>query len=108
MLLRCGECETFREVTVTNAVAERFDVELDRRAGLVSRAAQALDLERMAEQIETFVDSAAPRLARAGRLRALSRAPRAGFEPAAYSLGGSRSIRLSYRGRRAAGYAARA
>src|SRR4051812_4090395 len=34
-------------------------------------------------------------------------APRAGFEPAAYSLGGSRSIRLSYRGGSAGGYAAR-
>ena len=32
----------------------------------------------------------------------LPSAPRAGFEPAAYSLGGSRSIRLSYRGSRAA------
>jgi hypothetical protein len=57
MLLRCGECETFREVTVSNAVAERFDVELDRRAGLVSRAAQKLDLERMSEQIDTFVEA---------------------------------------------------
>ena len=54
MLLRCGECDTWREVTVTNAVAERFDAELDRRAGVVARAVQALDLERMAAQIETF------------------------------------------------------
>ena len=30
MQLRCGECEVYREVTVTNKVAERFDVELDR------------------------------------------------------------------------------
>jgi hypothetical protein len=57
MLLRCGECDTWREVTVSNAVAERFDVELDRRAGLVSRAVLKLDLERMAEQVETFVEA---------------------------------------------------
>ena len=38
MRLRCGECEVWREVTVTNKVAERFDVELDRRADLIHRA----------------------------------------------------------------------
>jgi hypothetical protein len=54
MLLRCGECETWREVTVPNAVAERFDIELDRRADLVTRAVHALDLERMAAQAEAF------------------------------------------------------
>jgi hypothetical protein len=35
-----------------------------------------------------------------GRNTRRFRVPRAGFEPAAYSLGGSRSIRLSYRGSR--------
>jgi hypothetical protein len=29
--LRCGECHMWREVTVTNQVAEQFDLELDRR-----------------------------------------------------------------------------
>ena len=43
MLLRCGECHTFREVTVTNTVAERFDLELDRRADMLQRALHKLD-----------------------------------------------------------------
>jgi hypothetical protein len=55
MQLRCGECETYREVTVTNKVAERFDVELDRRADLIHRALHKLDRERMVQQVETMI-----------------------------------------------------
>src|SRR4051812_39692380 len=55
MLLRCGECHAFREVTVTNAVAERFDVELDRRADILQRTLNKLDSERMRAQVETMI-----------------------------------------------------
>jgi len=55
MLLRCGECHTFREVTVTNAVAERYDLELDRRADILQRALNKLDSERMRAQAEAMI-----------------------------------------------------
>jgi hypothetical protein len=55
ILLRCGECHTFREVTVTNAIAERFDLELDRRADLLQRALHKLDTERMRAQVEAMI-----------------------------------------------------
>jgi hypothetical protein len=55
MLLRCGACETFREVTVDNEVARRFDAELDRRLDVVVRAAHRLDRERMAAEVETLI-----------------------------------------------------
>ena len=55
MRLRCGECHVWREVTVTNQVAERFDVELDRRADLIHRALAKLDREHMAQQVETMI-----------------------------------------------------
>src|SRR4051794_23634964 len=55
MLLRCGECHTFREVTVTNAVAERFDLELDRRADVLQRTLYKLDTERMRAQAEAMI-----------------------------------------------------
>jgi hypothetical protein len=55
MQLRCGNCHTFREVTVTNTVAERFDRELDRRADILARALHKLDTERMAQQVETMI-----------------------------------------------------
>jgi hypothetical protein len=53
--LRCGECHMWREVTVTNQVAEQFDLELDRRADLIHRALAKLDRERMVQQVETMI-----------------------------------------------------
>jgi hypothetical protein len=55
MRLCCGECHVWREVTVTNQVAERFDAELDRRAAVIQRALNKLDRERMTEQVETLI-----------------------------------------------------
>jgi hypothetical protein len=55
MLLRCGECDAWQEVTVSDAVAQRFDAELDRRADLLARALARLDRQRMAADVETMI-----------------------------------------------------
>jgi hypothetical protein len=55
MLLRCGECETWREVTVSNAVAQRFDVELDRRLDVIARTWNKIDRQRMASEMEAII-----------------------------------------------------
>jgi hypothetical protein len=54
LLLRCGECETRREVTVTNAVARRYDAELKRRADVLAASLARLDRERMIGQVEAM------------------------------------------------------
>ena len=57
MLLRCGACDTWREVTVTNEVAARFDLELDRRMDVVARALERLDRSRMVVEVETMIQA---------------------------------------------------
>jgi flavoprotein len=55
MLLRCGECDSWREATVPNAVAERFDLELDRRAAVMARALHKIDREQMIASANTMI-----------------------------------------------------
>ena len=55
MHLRCGQCDYTREVTVSNAEAERYDEALDSRADPIARAVRKLDLERMAATVETLI-----------------------------------------------------
>ena len=47
--------DTWREVTVTNEVAARFDLELDRRLDIVARALEKLDHKRMIAEAETMI-----------------------------------------------------
>lgn len=54
ILVRCGECGTWRDVTVTNAVAQRYDVELHRRAAGLATLLDRMDRERMLGQAEAM------------------------------------------------------
>jgi uncharacterized Zn finger protein len=54
ILLRCGECGTWRDVTVANAVAQRYDVELSRRAVCLAASLERMDRERMLGQAEAM------------------------------------------------------
>jgi hypothetical protein len=54
LLLRCGECETWSDVTVTSAVAQRYDVELHRCAGVMAALLNRMGRERMVGQAEAM------------------------------------------------------
>jgi hypothetical protein len=55
MLLRCGECDTWREVTVSNEIAARFDLELNRRAAALAHTLEIVDRQRMVADVETLI-----------------------------------------------------
>ena len=54
LLLRCGECETWREVMVPNAVARSYDVELQRCTDRLTALLDRMDRERMLGQAEAM------------------------------------------------------
>jgi hypothetical protein len=55
LLLRCGQCETYRAIVVADDVAEAYERDLDRGAAQIRRALAELDGARMAAQVEAFV-----------------------------------------------------
>jgi hypothetical protein len=57
MLLRCGACDTWRETTVTNEIASRYDLELDRRMEVIVRALERIDMRSMAADVETMIQA---------------------------------------------------
>ena len=57
MLLRCGECGTFREVVVANDVAKAFELDLARGTEQIRVAAERLDRDRMALETSALINA---------------------------------------------------
>jgi hypothetical protein len=53
--MRCGDCDSRYELTITNERAKRLDHELDVDLQAIRRVLNTLDRERMADEIEQFV-----------------------------------------------------
>jgi hypothetical protein len=52
---RCGECQAWSDVLLSNAQAAALDCELDRQLTTMRRAADRLDRERMTAQAQAFI-----------------------------------------------------
>lgn len=52
--LRCGDCEVWMEIVITNEQASFLDCALDRQLAQMKRTADLLDAERMAGEADAF------------------------------------------------------
>lgn len=55
LLLRCGECETYRDLVVANAVAERYERDWKDGVAEVAAACARVEQERMAADVEVLI-----------------------------------------------------
>ena len=55
LILRCGECESFREIVVGDDLVHAFERDLERGAGEIRATLDRLDRERMAVQVNALI-----------------------------------------------------
>jgi hypothetical protein len=53
--LRCGQCGTYRNVVVSDDVANRYSQDLDRGMAEIGAALQRQDRERMTAEAQVFI-----------------------------------------------------
>jgi hypothetical protein len=53
--LRCGQCGSGREVTITNDEAQRYDRELGVGMAVIERVVRDIDRESMEREVETLI-----------------------------------------------------
>ena len=55
MLLRCAQCDTYRDVVVSNDLAEVYERDLARGTAQIAAAADRSDRTRMAAEVQSFI-----------------------------------------------------
>jgi len=55
MLLRCAECETYRDVVVNDEVAKRYEADLQRGMAEIAEALERSDRARMKHDVITLI-----------------------------------------------------
>jgi hypothetical protein len=55
LLLRCGACGTYRDVTAPDSVALAFERDIERGMKEIRAALDRMDRERMSDQADAFV-----------------------------------------------------
>jgi hypothetical protein len=55
LLLRCGECQTYRDVVVTKGAAERYEADWERGVADVAAEHERVEHERMATDVEILI-----------------------------------------------------
>jgi hypothetical protein len=55
MLLRCGACETYRDVIAPDDVAQAYERDLEHGMREIHVAVEKMDRDRMADQTDAFV-----------------------------------------------------
>ena len=53
--LRCGQCGTYRDLVVTDDVAKRYDLDLQRGMAEIAVALELQDQERMTAEANVFI-----------------------------------------------------
>jgi hypothetical protein len=54
MLLRCAQCETYRDVVVSDDVAKAYERDLQRGTGEIAAALNQIERERMVAELQIF------------------------------------------------------
>jgi hypothetical protein len=55
MLLRCGACGTYRDVTAPDDVAQAYERDVNRGVKEIRTAVDRMDRDRMSDQADAFV-----------------------------------------------------